>query len=181
MPIDLRRWPINDDADSELRFWMNELLASLAFGAIFALAVGLLIAAQPKGEGNPLAQFAWEFWPYIVECGFWLGMFVGLLWGTGKRLGMGLAAARPWQPPRSERESTGRFFGQWSAFTGCTGFFLWLTPQVALAAGMPEVSTLMAAMAPIETTCWIAAGLFAVVAVAHRPRRRRLPESERRR
>lgn len=177
MPIDLRRWPINDDADSELRFWMNELLASLCLGGVFALAAGLLILALPKGADYPGAQFAWEFWPYLVECGFWLGMFVGLLWGSSKRLGMGLAATQPWKAPRSERESTGRFFGQWSAFAACAGFFLWLTPQVALAAGVPEVVALMAAMAPVETACWITAGLFAAVAVAHRPRRRGLPAS----
>lgn len=178
MPIDLRRWPINDDADSELRFWMNELLASVLLGGAFALAAGLLIAALPKGGDYPGAQFAWEFWPYLVECGFWLGMFVGLLWGTSKRLGMGLAAAQPWQAPRSERESTGRFFGQWSAFAACAGFFLWLTPQVAMAAGL-EGAALLAALAPVEATCWIAAGLFAIVAVAHRPRRRAWPASGR--
>ena len=177
MHFDLRRWSINDDADNELRFWMNELLASLGLGGVFALATGLLIAALPKGDGNPGGQFAWEFWPYIVECAFWLGMFVGLLWGTSKRLGMGLAAALPWKAPSSDRERTGRFFGQWSAFAACTGFFLWLTPQVALALDMPEVMAPMAAFAPVEMACWLAAGLFAAVAMAHRPRRRQLPAS----
>ena len=179
MNFDFRRWPINDDADSELRFWMNELLASLGLGGIFALAMGLLIAFLPKGDAYPAGQFAWEFWPYLVEVAFWLGMFVGLLWGTGKRVGMGLAAALPWQAPRSERESTGRFFGQWSAFTACAGFFLWLAPQVALAADMPEVAAPMAVLEPVGTACWLAAVLFATIAVAHRPRPRRGPVSGR--
>jgi len=171
--FDLCSWPINDDAESELRFWLQELLASVRLGGIFALGAGLLIAVLPKGGGHPGGEFAWEFWPYLVEVAFWLGMFAGLLWGASKRLGMALAATLPWQAPRSEREATGRSFGQWSAFAALSGFFLWLAHQVALAVGMPEMAALMSAFGPVETACGLAAGLFAAVALAQRPRRPR--------
>jgi len=64
--FDLCSWPINDDAESELRFWLQELLASVRLGGIFALGAGLLIAVLPKGGGHPGGEFAWEFWPYLV-------------------------------------------------------------------------------------------------------------------
>jgi membrane protein implicated in regulation of membrane protease activity len=51
-----------------------------------------------------------------------------------------------------------------------TGFFVWLAHAVALAVGNQAAVTLLAAFTPVATTCWIAAGLFAAVALAHRPR-----------
>lgn len=171
MNTDLRSWPINDDAENELRFWLKELLASLGLGGVFGLATAVLIAFLPKGAAHPGGEFAWDFWPYLVEFAFWLGMFAGLLWGGSKRLGMALAAGLPWRAPVSEREETGRCFGQWSAFAALAGFFLWLAHQVALAARLPEVAAVMAAFSPVATACGLVAGLFAAVALAHRPRK----------
>lgn len=173
MNLNPSSWPINDDAGSELHFWVTELRSSLALGAIFALAMGIFIILLPKGSAYPGAEFAGNFWPGFVEAAFWLGMLAGLLKGASKRLGMALASTLPWQKPRSERESTGRFFGQWSAFAAMSGFFLWLAYQVALAAGMTEVASVLAGLTPLETACWLAAALFAAVAIAHRPRRGR--------
>lgn len=171
MLINPSSWPINDDVESEFRFWVQELRTSVEMGAIFALATFVLIALLPKGSLHPGGEFAWNFWPSFVEVAFWLGMFIGMLRGASKRFGMALASTLPWQTPRSERESTGRFFGQWSAFAAMTGFFLWLADQVAHAADMAEMAAVMAALTPLETACWLTAGMFAAVALAHRPRR----------
>lgn len=171
MNLNLSSWPINDDVESEFRFWVKELRGAVGLGAIFALAMGIFIVLLPKGSGYPGGEFVANFWPGFVEAAFWLGMFAGMLKGASKRLGMALASTLPWQKPRSEKESTGRFFGQWSAFAAMCGFFLWLAYQVALAAGMTEVASVLAGFTPVETACWLAAALFAAVAIAHRPRR----------
>ncbi|KXB30651.1 hypothetical protein AT959_07875 [Dechloromonas denitrificans] len=168
MNINPANWPINEDIESEFRFWARGLQNSVGLGAICALAFGLLIAALPKGIEYPGGEFARNFWPYLVEVAFWLGMFAGLLWGGSQRLGMALAATLPWQEPHSDRESTGRFFGQWAVFAALLGFFLWLAHQLALGTGMAEVAAVFAAFTPIKTVCWIAAGLYAAVAIAHR-------------
>ncbi len=168
MNINPANWPINEDVDSEFHFWVKELRTSVAFGAVLALAMGFLIALLPKGSEYPDGEFAWNFWPYLVEVAFWLGMFAGLLRAASQRLGMALASTLPWQEPHGDRESTGRFFGQWSAFAAMLGFFLWLAYQVALGAGMTEVAMVFAAFTPLQTVCWITAGLFAAVAITHR-------------
>lgn len=179
MNIHPAHWPINDDVESEYRFWLQGFRASLGIGTVFALAMGLFIALLPKGSGHPGGEFAWNFWPYLVEVAFWSGMFGSLLWGGSKRLGLALAATLPWQAPRSEREATGRLFGHWSAFAAMTGFFLWLAYEVALVAGVAAMVTVLGALMPIATACWLAAGLFAAVALAHRPRSRPAPVSHR--
>jgi hypothetical protein len=169
MKIDLCNWPINDDAESELHCWLKELTASLRLGAIFALLTGVVITFLPKGGGHPGGELAGMFWTYLVEIAFWLGMLLGLLWGASKRLGAALSASLPWQPPRSEREATGRFFGQWAALAAVLGFFLWLAHQLALAAGLPEMAALLVAFPPVEVACALTAALFAAVALARRP------------
>lgn len=179
MPINPANWPINEDVDSELQFWVDQLRNSVGIGAVLAVATGLLIAILPKGSDYPAGEFAWNFWPYLVEVAFWLGMFAGLLRGASQRLGMALAATLPWQDPRSDREATGRFFGQWSAFAALLGFFLWLAGHVAQATGITEMAVLLAAFTPLQTVCWISAGLFAAVAVAHRRRSRPAGEAPR--
>ncbi|MGE5469798.1 MAG: hypothetical protein ACM3X0_03255 [Bacteroidota bacterium] len=173
MNLNPARWPINDDVESEFRFWLTEFRGAIGLGAIFALAMGIFILFLPKGSGHPGGEFAGNFWPAFVEAAFWLGMFAGMLKGAGKRLGMALASTLPWQKPRSERERTGCFFGQWSAFAAMSGFFLWLAYQVALVAGMTEVASVLAGFTPLDTACWLAAALFAAIAMAHRPRRSR--------
>jgi len=182
MQIGHFRWIINEDAESELRFWMNELLAALGLGVVFAFATGIAIALLPGGEVGSGLEFIHGFWPYLVECAFWLGMFLGLLWGAGKRLGAGLAGTLPWQELREQRSATGRLFGQWAAFAALAGFFLWLVREVAVAAGMKDMALLAAGFTPLTTACWIAAGLFAMVALAsrRRPARRRAAWPERR-
>lgn len=171
MNIHPSSWPINDDVESEFRFWFKSLRGALGLGGLFILAMVLVIALLPKGGDYPAGEFAWSFWPAFLEIAFWLGMFAGMLWGASQRLGMALASALPWREPRNDREATGRFFGQWAAFAILLGFFFWLAQQVAQAAGMTEVAVLLAALSPLETACWLAGGLFAAVTVAHRSRR----------
>ena len=177
MNLNPSSWPINDDVESEFRFWLTALRTSVGLGGLFVLAMALLITLLPKGSSHPGGEFAWNFWPSFVEVAFWLGMFAGMLWGASKRIGMALAATLPWQKPRSDREERGRFFGQWAAFAAMAGFFLWLAYQVAQAAGMIGVATVLAAFTPVETACWLAAGLFAAIAIAHRSRRHQTKES----
>jgi len=177
MNINPANWPINEDVDSEFHFWVTELRNSVAFGTALALVVGLGIALLPKGSEYPGGELAWNFWPYLVEVAFWLGMFAGLLRAAGQRFGMALASMLPWQEPHNDNESTGRFFGQWSAFAAMLGFFVWLAHQAALAAGLTEVAAVLAAFTPLEMVCWITAGLFAAVAITHRRRSRSGPEA----
>ena len=170
MPIPPMQWKINEDAEEELSYWLRQLRDALVLGAVFSLATGILIALLPRGEGHPGAGFARDFWPYLVECAFWLGMFLGMLWGAGKRMGSALAGTLPWQELDEERRATGRFFGQWSALAALLGFFLWFTPQVALAAGMGDMARLTEGFLPFSTACWLAAILFAAIALVSRRR-----------
>ena len=172
MNINPANWPINEDVESEFHFWVTGFRTSIAFGTVLALVTGLVIAILPKGNEYPGGELAWNFWPYLVEVAFWLGMFAGLLRAAGQRFGMALASMLPWQEPHDDKESTGRFFGQWSAFAAMLGFFVWLAYQVALAAGLSELAAMLAAFTPLEVVCWITAGLFAGVALAHRRRSR---------
>ena len=164
------RWGINEDADSELRFWAKELLGALRLGFVFGVATGIAIALLPGGEEGSGLAFVEAMWASLVECALWLGMFVGLLWGAGKRLGAALAGTLPWQAVLDERRATGRFFGQWAVVAALVGFFLWLALEVAKAAGMSALAMLAAGFTPLMSACWVTAGLFALVAVASRRR-----------
>lgn len=174
------RWAINGDADSELRFWMNALLNALGLGLVFGVATGISIALLPGGEDGSGAEFVRTMWAYVVECAFWLGMFIGLLWGTGRRVGVALAGSLPWQKAEDERRATGRLFGQWAVFAALAGFFLWLFREVAAAAGMQAMALIAGGFTPVVSACWLSAGLFALVAVASRRRAalKRAPRSD---
>lgn len=172
MNLDLRRWPINDDAESELRFWVQALYASFKAGTAGALIAGLLVALfHAKAGDHPIA----DLWPVAIELAFWLGMFAGLLWGGSQRLGIALAAGLPWRAPRNEREERARFFGHWAAFAACVAFFLWLIAELAPSTGLPGAAALAATLQPIQTACWLAGLLFGIVALASRLRRRPQP------
>lgn len=168
------RFAINEDTDSELRYWINSLLAALGAGAAFAVAAGLLIA------GLADAGFARDFWPWLVECAFWLGMLLGMLWAAGKRIGSALAGALPWREAQDPAEATGRFFGQTGAFSALVGFSLWLTHSVALAAQLDGLAALSRELAPLSAACWLAAALFAAIACGCRQRRRQRSSQPRR-
>ncbi len=163
------RWSVNDDVENEFRYWVRELLAALRLAAVFAVATGGLIALLPRVEGHPGFVFLKDFWPYLVETAFWLGMFVGMLWSAGKRLGAGLAGTLPWKEAESSRADTGRFFGQWSAFAALLAFSLWLASHLAQAAQLDVARFIADGLAPVITASWLAAGLFALISFACRP------------
>lgn len=169
MNFRIDRWKINEDADSELHYWIGALLVALRLGTAFALICGVAIAALPGGDAA--SEFARDFWPWLVECAFWLGMLLGMLWGAGKRLGSSLAGTLPWLETPDERVTAGRTFGHWAAFAVLLGFCLWLARQIALAASMQGMAELIDGLAPLATACWLSAGIFALVAAASRPRR----------
>lgn len=164
------RWAINEDAESELRFWVNALVTAVGLGVFSAVASGIFITVLPPGEAGSGLAFAHSFWPYLVECAFWLGMFLGLLWGAARRLGAALAGTLPWQELGEGRVATGRQFGQWAACAALGGFFLWLMKAVAVAGGMQAMALFAAGFAPLISAAWLAAGVFALVAVASRRR-----------
>ncbi|HLO65105.1 MAG TPA: hypothetical protein VK165_19255 [Azonexus sp.] len=175
MMLDIQRWPINDDAESELRFWVRALYVSFQAGTVCALLAGLLVALFYAEAGdNPIA----DLWPMGIELAFWLGMFAGLLWGGSRRLGIALAAGLPWRKPRNEGEERDRLFGQWAAFAACLAFFLWLTAELAPSTGLPGAAALAATLLPIQTACWLAGLLFGIVALAGRWRRRPEPPAD---
>lgn len=89
------RWAVNDDLENEFRYWVRELIGALKHGAIFAVVVGVLIAVVP--ENGPATAFARDFWPYLAETGFWLGMFVAMLWSAMKRAAAVVTGVLPWQ------------------------------------------------------------------------------------
>lgn len=173
-------WTINADADSELRFWMREGVDALRLGLVFGVATGVAIALMPAGEDGSVLAFVRAIWVYLVECAFWLGLFIGLLGGAGKRLGAALAGTLPWQELSTERRVTGRLFGQWAAFAALLGFFLWLAREVAAAAGMADMAALASGFTPLTSACWLSAGLFAVIALAsrRRPATKRIARAE---
>ena len=166
------RWTINADADSELRFWMKEGVDALGLALVFGVATGIVIALLPEGEEGSGLAFARTMWVSLVECAVWAGLFVGLLRGAGKRLGAALAGILPWEEARDDRRASGRLFGQWAAFAALAGFFLWLTREVAVAAGMSGMAAFAAGFTPVMSACWLTAGIFALVAVAGRRRPR---------
>lgn len=170
MDFRISRWKINEDIDGELCYWVRALLAALRLGALLALACGLLVAALPAAD-DPASEFARGFWPWLVECAFWLGMLLGMLWAAGKRIGASLAGTLPWIETADERIATGRLFGQWAAFTALAGFCVWLAGKVAVAAGMPGMAGLIAGLDPLATACWLSALLFVLVTGASRVRR----------
>lgn len=88
---------INDDADGELCYWVNELVRALGAGLAFALAAGMVILLLPAGEGNIGASFLREMWAFVVECAFWLGMLLGMVWSAAKRLWAAFSGVLPWQ------------------------------------------------------------------------------------
>lgn len=156
---------INEDVEAEFRYWLAEFQAALGMALVFTVATSLLIAVLPRT--GAASNFANDFWPALIECAFWLGLFIGLAWGAGKRLGASLAGSLPWQA-LPERQHTGRLFGQWAAFAALVGFFLWFTQQAALAAGDTGMIAFSNSLAPLGTACYFATAIFALVALACR-------------
>ncbi|HZW11587.1 MAG TPA: hypothetical protein VFF81_00155 [Noviherbaspirillum sp.] len=163
---------INEDVEAEFSFWKKHFVLSIWIAVGAALAVAFLIAVWPPGSGNAeLRDFARQIWPLFVECAFWLGFLLGLMWAAAKRAGSALSGTLPWLPRRllSARAAASRQFGQWAMFTALASCLLWIsiqfrTPeQAGTAAFFSTLSLLM------QTCLWFAA-MFAIAAVAGRER-----------
>jgi amino acid transporter len=92
-----------------------------------------------------------------------------MLWSAGKRLGAALGGSLPWQEADGDKAGTARFFGQCAAFAAMVGFSLWLAALTAKVADVAAMADFIDALAPLTTATWLAAGIFALVALACRP------------
>lgn len=163
---------INEDVDAEFSFWKKQFVHSAWTAVVTAFIVALLIAVWPQGSGNSeLRDFARQIWPLFVECAFWLGFLLGLLWGAAKRAGTILSGTLPWQPRNrlSVRAAATRQFGQWAMFTALAASFLWISVQFGLP-GEPSTAPLFTTLTLLMHTCLWFAAMFAVAAVAGRER-----------
>ena len=168
----LARLNINEDVDAEFNYWKEQFLFSVWTAIGFALATGILIILWPDGIGNSeLRNFVRDFWTLFIECVFWLGFLLGLLWGAAKRIGSSLSATLPWQSIHqiSPRAATARFFGQWASCLALAGIFLWLTQQLGSRADA-YVASLFSFLTPLITTCFVSSAIFSGVAVIRRER-----------
>ena len=171
--------PINDDLDAEFHFWVAELKAALILGFVFAVAVGLAILALPGrvGGGDGFA-FLKEYWSYVTEAAFWLGMLTGLLWSAGKRFGAAVGGSQPWRKAAdcSEREVCARSFGMWGMFAALAGLALWLAHEITvIATGGGPASLVTGALLPLWSACFLSAVAFLLIAAIGRQRRAPAP------
>ncbi|HJV73603.1 MAG TPA: hypothetical protein VJ654_05235 [Noviherbaspirillum sp.] len=166
----LKRLNINEDVDAEFNYWKDQFLVSVWMATGFALAIGTMIAFWPIDSGNAeLRNFVRDFWTLFIECAFWFGFLLGLLWGAAKRIGSGLSATLPWQSIEqlSSRAATARFFGQWASGLALGGIFLWLTQQFGSRADA-YVASLFAFLTPLITACLVSSAIFAGFAIIRR-------------
>jgi hypothetical protein len=166
------RWmpDINEDLDAEFSYWKTQFVVSAWAAVGTAIAMALLIAAWPQGTRySELHDFARQIWPLFVECAFWLGFLLGLLWGAAKRAGSMLSGTLPWKPRNqmSTRAATARQFGHWAIFTALAGSFLWISLQFPLPAEASTAS-FFSALALLMQTCLWSAAVFALIAIAGR-------------
>lgn len=163
---------INEDVDAEFSFWKEQFVQSAWAAVGTAVTVALLIGIWPQGNGNSeLRDFARQIWPLFVECAFWLGFLLGLLWGAAKRAGTALSGTLPWLPRHrlSNRAAATRQFGQWAIFTGLAASFLWISVQFGVP-GEPRTAPFFTILTLLMHTCLWFSAMFAVAAVAGRER-----------
>lgn len=163
---------INEDVEAEFFFWKKHFIISIWMAVGTALSAAFLIAVWPPGSGNSeLRDFARQIWPLFVECAFWLGFLLGLLWGAAKRAGSALSGTLPWQPHQrlSARAATSRQFGQWAMFTALAGCLLWISLQFGTP-GQASTAAFFSTLTLLMHTCLWSAAVFGVIAIAGRER-----------
>ena len=161
---------VSDEAlTSEFDFWKSHFLGSAWLAAGSGIAMGLLILLWPAGMGNQeVRSFAQQLWPAFVECGFWLGFLVGLLWAASRRIGCALAGTVPWAIVDEHRtRAAARLFGQVGCATGFGSALLWVALyfiyQLAPADGL-----FLGAVIQLAYAGWASAGVFVLLAVVLR-------------
>jgi len=173
MRTDFLQWlHINEDVDAEFTYWKNHFLISAWMAAGFAVGAGAMIALWPAGFGNPeLRGFARGIWPLFVECAFWLGFLLGLLWAAAKRMGSGLAGVLPWEPRRRLTRTSAlvRGCGQAAGGIGLLGVVLWMTSHCVSAFAGAEMAALLPVFGLLTRLCFglAALGIIATVAGRH--------------
>lgn len=167
------RWPaINDDVDAEFDYWKAEFVFSAWMAVGFGVAAGVLIALWPQPAGNAeVHAFVRSLWTLFVECAFWLGFLLGLLWGAAKRFSSALSGVLPWQPWQrmTKRAAIARRAGQWGCWFALTGTCVWIAAQFA-ATVSGEVAPLGSVLASLAHFCFALAAIGAAIAVAGRER-----------
>lgn len=165
------RWPaINDDVDAEFDYWKAEFVFSAWMAVGFGVAAGVLIAMWPQAAGDAeVRAFVRSLWTLFVECAFWLGFLLGLLWGAAKRLGSALSGVLPWQPRHrmTKRMAIARRAGQWGCWFALTGACLWIAVQFT-AAVSGAVVQLASALASLAYICFALAAIGTAIALAGR-------------
>jgi hypothetical protein len=170
-PNSLQWLAINDDASAEFEYWKGQLLFSLALAAGCVLAMLAAISLWPAGSGDPeLRAFVREFWSLFIECAFWLGFLIGLMWGAARRLGCGLAGSLPWQPAAqlSRPAVIARHCGQAAACLALAAVFLAGVQQLGVVTGGAAALSLFSSLAPLTPACLWLAAFFALAAIAGR-------------
>ncbi|HYC43360.1 MAG TPA: hypothetical protein VEB70_10285 [Noviherbaspirillum sp.] len=159
--------PVSDAAlTSEFEFWKNHFLRSALLATGAGIVMGLLILLWPAGLGNQeVGSFVRQLWPAFVECGFWLGFLVGLLWAASQRIGCALAGTVPWAPADKNRARTfARVFGQ----AGCAAAFgsglLWVAVYFVHQLGSAGQG-LLVTLVQLVHTGWASSGGFLLLAV----------------
>jgi hypothetical protein len=167
MPFPYPDTAVSDEAlGSEFDFWKSQFLRSAGLAVGSGIGIGLLILTWPAGSGDQeLRSFVRQIWTAFVECGFWLGFLVGLLWAASRRIGCALAGTVPWAAADDNRQRTfARILGQAGcalAFgSGLAWFALYFVSQLGSSG-----QTLLATLIQLVYTGWASAGLFLLAAV----------------
>ena len=151
---------------AEFEFWKDNFLSSACLATVFAVVTGVLILLWPLNLGNhEVRTFVHQLWPFFVECGFWLGFLVGLLWAASRRIGCALAGTVPWiRTDASRNISIARVFGQ----TGCALAFgsclLWVAITFVHRLDTTDYA-LTNTLVQLVYTSFASAGVFALLAV----------------
>lgn len=159
--------PVSDEAlTNEFDYWKAHFLCSAWLAAGAGFAMGLLILLWPAGVGSPdVRSFVRQLWTAFVECGFWLGFLIGLLWAASRRVGCALAGTLPWAQTNENRlRNFARMFGQTGCIAACGSCLLWLAIYFVVQL-VPAGHTLMATLIKLVYTGWVSAGLFVLLSV----------------
>lgn len=158
---------VSDEAlTNEFEFWKSSFLRSAGLASCSGVVTGLLILFWPCGAGNQeLGTFARQIWTAFVECGFWFGFLVGLLWAASRRIGAALAGTHPWTPADENRlRGFARVFGQAGCAAAFAAVLLWLA--VSFIHQLNPIAPSMAGLiAQLIYAGWASAGVFILLGI----------------
>ncbi|WP_420477135.1 hypothetical protein [Noviherbaspirillum sp. ST9] len=158
---------VSDEAlTKEFAFWKRSFLRSTCLAFFSGAVTGLLILLWPGSFGNQeLWSFVRQLWTAFVECGFWFGFLVGLLWAVSRRVGAALAGTSPWTPAETCRlRGHARVFGQAGCAAAFAAVLLWLAVSFIhqLTPLAPSTANMIA---QLVYAGWASSGLFILLAI----------------